>query len=182
MVTDRWTTEIDEITRQFKQSFGSLDAEQLNWKPDTVHWSIAQILQHLVVVNYSYKPIFTAIEGGTYKTPFLGKFNFTTNFFGKMILNSVKPDTKRKMKTLAIWEPDKSNIPLSILDDFENSQEWLKNVIRGSSDRIDQGLVISSPANRNIVYKLETAFDVIVNHEKRHYLQAISVLQAQRSK
>ena len=39
------------------------------------------------------------------------------------------------------------------------------------------GVVISSPANKNIVYKLEVAFDIIVSHEQRHLEQAREVLQ-----
>jgi hypothetical protein len=42
---------------------------------------------------------------------------------------------------------------------------------------VDKGTIISSPANKIIVYKLEIAFDIIVAHEKRHLEQAREVLQ-----
>jgi hypothetical protein len=41
--------------------------------------------------------------------------------------------------------------------------------------------VISSPANKNIVYKLETAFDIIVSHEQRHLEQAKEILQLMKN-
>ena len=36
---------------------------------------------------------------------------------------------------------------------------------------LENGVVIHSPASKMIVYKLETAFDIIVTHEKRHLQQ-----------
>jgi hypothetical protein len=48
-------------------------------------------------------------------------------------------------------------------------------MIQSSSKLLEYKTVISSPANRNIVYKLETAFDIIVAHEFRHFEQAKEV-------
>jgi hypothetical protein len=45
---------------------------------------------------------------------------------------------------------------------------------------LEKGTVISSPANKYIVYKLETAFDIIVAHEERHLEQAKEVLSVLR--
>jgi hypothetical protein len=58
------------------------------------------------------------------------------------------------------------------LGSFEKHQSELKKLIEDSSDLLDKSTIISSPANRNIVYKLETAFDIIVTHERRHFEQA----------
>jgi hypothetical protein len=95
-----------------------------------------------------------------------------------MILGSVQPDRKRKMKTLAIWEPRAGNSDAGVLHRFEEHQSALKNMMTTCSDLLDQGTVISSPGNRNIVYKLETAFDIIVTHERRHLEQALEVLHS----
>jgi hypothetical protein len=97
-------------------------------------------------------------------------------FFGKVIPDSVQPDRRKKMKTFPIWQPSQSEIAADILQQFENHQEQLKNLIESSSDLLDQRAIISSPANKNIVYTLETAFDIIVTHERRHFEQAKEVL------
>ena len=81
------------------------------------------------------------------------------------------------MKTFPIWEPTKSEIPEGILERFKNHQLDLKDLIKNSMDLVDKGVIISSPANKNIVYKLEKAFDIIVTHEQRHYEQAKEVNQ-----
>jgi hypothetical protein len=176
MQTERWTDKIDQTTKAFKDSFGKLPAEELNRKPNAQTWSIAQNIDHLIIINQSYYPVINALRQGNYKLPFIGKIGFMVKFLGKMILDAVQPDRSKKMKTFPIWEPSKSEISADILGRFEKHQEELKKLISGSKDLLEQGVVISSPANKNIVYKLETAFDIIVTHEQRHLEQAKEVL------
>ena len=98
------------------------------------------------------------------------------SFLGKTVLNAIKPDTKKKIKTFAIWEPSESKIPGDIVNQFSKHQDQLKQEIEGAKDFIQQGVIIYSPANKNIVYTLETAFDIITTHELRHLEQAKEVL------
>lgn len=172
---DRWTKQIDEITSDFKQSFKALSINQLNWKPNQNTWSIGQNLDHLIVINESYYPVINAIREKTYKLPFIARLNFIVSFLGSTVLKAVQPDRKKRMKTFPIWEPTKSDIKTDIWGRFEKQQTELKTLIQSSLDLLDKGVVISSPANRNIVYRLETAFDIIVSHERRHFEQAMEV-------
>lgn len=176
MNTDKWTAAIDETTLAFRQCFGGLSAEALNWKPNAETWSIAQNMDHLIVINESYYPVIQAVREERYKVPFIGKLGFLVRFLGKFILNSVNPDRRNKMKTFPIWEPHASDLGGNILERFADHQESLKHLIADSQDLIDRATVICSPANKNIVYTLDTAFDIIVTHEKRHLEQAKEVL------
>ena len=63
-----------------------------------------------------------------------------------------------------------------VLEKFSKHQAKLKLEIELTEELIETGAVISSPANKNIVYKLQTAFDIIVTHEERHLEQAKEVL------
>ena len=170
-----WTEEIDQTTAAFQVQFNALTFEQLNWKPDSKTWSIAQNLDHLIRINESYFPIFELLKTGTYKTPLLSKIGFLVTFFGKFILKSVNPNRRKKMKTFRIWEPSQSEVP-NILERFQAHQSQLKAQINSLQHWVDQGSVIHSPASATIVYKLEAAFDIIVSHEKRHLEQAKEVL------
>ena len=75
-----------------------------------------------------------------------------------------------------MWEPGTRNIAEGILERFQQKQSELKILIENSKDLVDKGVIISSPANKNIVYKLEKAFEIIVTHEQRHFQQAKEVL------
>lgn len=172
-----WLTEIDCITNAFEEEFGKLDTAALNWKPDRHTWSIAQNMDHLMVVNQTYFPVLKAIKTGTYQLPYLSKIRFMVSFFGKTVLNAVKPDRRKKMKTFSIWEPATSHISDDILKRFKTHQTELKNQILASEALIKKQTIISSPANKYIVYKLETAFDIIVTHEQRHLEQAKEILE-----
>ncbi|MEY4040687.1 MAG: DinB family protein [Bacteroidetes bacterium] len=176
-----WTSTLNDISKQSLSEFGSLTSEQLNWKPASNTWSIAQNLDHLIVVNETYYPVLASLKSGTHRTPFIAKIGFMVSFLGKTVLNAVQPDRKKKMKTFPIWEPTTSNVIGDILNRFQNHQNELIQKIEGSQGLVEKGVVISSPANKNIVYKLETAFDIIVSHEQRHLEQAKEVLQLMKN-
>lgn len=178
MDTRHWITRIDRLTEDFKNDFGSLTAEQLNWKQHTGSWSIAQNVHHLIVINETYYPIVSQLRANTHTVPWIGKIGFMRRFFARVILNSVQPDRKRKMKTFPLWEPSASTIGADILHKFEAHQESLKKLIHDSSDLLDRGVILSSPANKNIVYTLADAFEIIVTHEARHLEQAREVYRA----
>lgn len=177
MLSNRWINQIDRTTDDFSTTFKDLTKEKLNYKPAHEVWSIAQNIHHLILINESYFLMLDKIKNGEHTLPWIAKVNFLANFFGKVILNSVSPERRKKMKTFAIWEPSTSNLEETILSDFAVHQEKLKEYILTSNNWIEQGLVISSPANKNIVYKLEKAFDIIVTHEQRHFEQAKELLQ-----
>jgi hypothetical protein len=170
-----WLRQIDQTTRKAQEAFGVLTPEALNRKPAPDAWSIAQCLDHLIVTNQSYWPVVQQVRAGTYRAPWHARFGFLARFFGKIILGSVQPDRRRKMKTFPIWKPAQSDLPGDIVARFINHQNELKEMISSCEDLLAKGTVISSPANRVIVYKLATAFDIMVAHEERHLQQALEV-------
>jgi len=176
MLTDKWTQQIDQTTHDFERMVGSLSKEALNYKPSPQVWSIAQNMHHLIVINESYFPVLDKLRNKNYELPWIGKVSFLVNFLGKVVLRAVNPDRRKKMKTFPIWEPSSSDFEMSILNDFKDHQQKLKQYIINSKELLEKGVVISSPANRNIVYKLDKAFDIIVTHERRHLEQAKELL------
>ena len=173
-----WQEEIDEITRNFREEFGTLTTDELNRKPNGGTWSIAENMEHLISVNESYFPIVEQLKAGNYKKPFLAKSPFFVKFMGNTLLKSVSPDRKKKMKTFPIWEPKEATVLPDILPVFERHQAALKRLMGEAEEFVQHRTVISSPANRNIVYTLERAFEVIIAHEKRHFNQASEVMDA----
>ena len=172
-----WIALLHKITDQTITEFGTLTNEQLHWKPNPHTWSIAENLDHLIVLNESYYPILESLKAGSYQTPFIAKINFIVSFLGNTILKSVQPDRRKKMKTFQMWEPSKSNEINDIINRFNIHQHELILKIEEASVYIEKGCIISSPANKNIVYSLETAFDIIVSHEQRHLEQSKELLK-----
>ncbi len=179
--THQWTKRIDELTQAFRDDFGKLSLAELNRKPSADAWSVAQNIHHLIVINRTYFPIIEGLHKGTYKVSWLGRVTFIVNFFGNFVLKSVQPDRRRKMKTFKLWEPSASDLDANILQQFVEHQEKLKGSIISCQGFLRDGVVIASPANKNIVYKLSRAFDIIVAHEQRHLAQAREVVEIMKT-
>ncbi len=172
---DTWLETFREHSRIFRQSFGGLSPNELNWKHDESSWSIAQVIDHLIRTNESYYPVFDQLSAGTYRTPWPGKLGFYTRFMGNFLEKSLEPERKRKMRTFPVWEPTISNLPADIVGRFVTHHEALIEKLQSNRQLFGKGTVISSPANRYVVYPLDKAIDILIVHEKRHYNQALEV-------
>lgn len=173
-------THLDAITQAFRTEFGDLSTEALNWKPAPDTWSIGQNIDHLITINRTYFPTFEAVLAGTNDPPFTARLGFLVSWFGNMILKASSPERSNKIKTFPIWEPSQSDLPADILARFADHQEKLKGYIEKLAPKAAEGTIISSPANRYLVYRLDTAFEIIVTHEERHFAQAREVAAARR--
>ena len=179
-ITD-WTNRIAQNSQDFRAAFGSLSHQELNWKPDASVWSIGQNIDHLIKINSSYFPVFEQLKNSSIKLPFTARLGFMNNFLGNFILKSVRPETRKKIKTLAVWEPIEGTIPVDILEQFEQNQQELTAIIKESEQYLDKRSVIYSPANKKITYTLEKAFEILTVHERRHLQQAQKVLAIYRN-
>lgn len=81
------------------------------------------------------------------------------------------------MKTFPIWEPEQSSVSKNIVSLFKKHQTELQKQLSDANDLFNNKIVISSPANKNVVYSLELAFEIILNHEKHHLEQAKEILK-----
>lgn len=170
-----WFKHIDTITNIIESEFGELTNVQLNQKMNPQAWSIAQIIEHLIIINSTYFPIVHDLNNGTYTVPLIGKISFIPTFLGKVLLKSMKGNRSQKTKTFPIWEPSQSEIDADIITRFKQHQEELKSMIKQCEHHIKSHAIISSPANRYIVYPLSMAIDIIIAHEYRHIEQAREV-------
>jgi len=166
---------IDQITENVKVAFGNLSEEELNWKPHLQKWSIAQNIEHLVLINESFFPTFDALQTNNYKLPVLAKLKPYISFMGKTVLQYVSPDRKKRMKTFALWKPEPSTQILDSIHQFCNHQNCFKEKMEGCKHLLNKGIVIASPATSLIVYQLDVAFEGLIAHEERHLAQALEV-------
>jgi hypothetical protein len=173
-----WHQEVDDISAEFKRQFSDLTIQELNRKPNAATWSVAENLEHIIAVNQTYFPVMEQLHAGKYKPHPLAKIPLYVNFMGNTLLKSVGPDRRKKMKTLPVWEPRTAAADPEILKKFIEHQEQLKQLMRRATPFVTKRTVISSPANRNILYTVDKAFDIILAHERRHFNQATEAMEA----
>lgn len=173
-----WESKLNEATDLFKNKFEDLTKAELNWKPNAETWSIAQNIQHLMTTNAEYYKVIDAVRNGKINLPFTARIGFITRFFGNIIYNSLEPSRRKKIKTFPVFEPTKgSDLSEDIVEQFVQHQMDFIEFMKSCEDLLIHNQVISSPVNRQIVYTLEKAFDIITIHEFRHYNQASELME-----
>lgn len=147
-----------------------LSIEQLNWKRDSKTWSIAQILEHLVITNENY---LKEIESKFESLNDLSDNNYLLKktIAGKLLYFSVKPETTFGMKTPAVMQPESSYISGNILDNYLSLNKIIKEYILKSKTKDLNSVKIVSFVNKLIKMNYWEAFIITIAHDKRHMLQ-----------
>ena len=169
-----WIEEIQSITTEYLHEFGELSMADLNLKLSDNTWSIGEVVEHLITTNSLYFKIFDDVLSNKYRVHWLAGVPGVPSLLGNMILKGVEPDTQKKSKTVKVFEPQLHKFDDQLWHRFESCQLKMANYFSQLKEE-HLKMVISSPANRAIVYPLGTAINIIVSHEKRHFNQALKI-------
>lgn len=170
--------EMRKISDDARSSFGSLSAEQLNWKPAEKNWSIGQCLEHLILTNEQFYPEFDKLAAGTRRNTFWENYSPFTGFFGRFLIKAVTEDSKKaKAPSKSIVPP--SELPADIVGSFVLHIEKVNEKLTACADADREKTVVTSPFLAVMTYKLDDAFSVLVEHTKRHIRQAKRVMEAE---
>lgn len=167
---------IQQVSEDAMFAFENLNEMQLNWKPNADSWSVGQCLDHLIVSNRLYFPIFDSILNGTKKKTFWERLPFMPKVWGNAIVKALAPSNKDKTKTFPVFEPSQSQIPTAILSNFVKNNEQLIQYFQ-RLDGADHNIIITSPVAKFVTYSLGNTFKLLTNHEERHFLQAKRVME-----
>ena len=166
---------IDKFTEKFIDSFGLLTESQLNYKPDPNVWSIAQNIDHLILLNNSYFKNFDEIKKDKHVLPPTDAMEQ----FAKNSLQTLHPYTSenrpKRANTWNIWQPSRENFGLEILKDFTNHQSVFKLHIKTLQVFFLHPTFIKYPGQAELAFRLEDCVDFLIEHENRHWIQAHEV-------
>ncbi len=168
----------EALMKETEMNFGQLTAAQLNWQPDASQWSIAQCFDHLVTANEVYFPIFEQVLKGEKQSTFWERVPWLPTLWGKLLIQSVAPESARKLKAPKIFQPASSAIDGAIIRRFVDRQQRLLNYMKAMEGLAVEKIILTSPVTNFVTYSLMDTYRIIVNHEKRHFLQATRVLGA----
>jgi uncharacterized damage-inducible protein DinB len=169
---------IEAVTREAQARFGGLSADALNRAPGPGQWSIAQCLDHLITINRLYFPTFAALAAGRYQPSLWARISPFSGFFGRFLVNSLRPENLKPMKTTARAQPA-SRIAADIVERFVAHQEELASHIRAiPATRDADHTRLTSPLMGLVTYNLTDCLTMLAVHEQRHLNQATRVLHA----
>lgn len=172
------TGALQTISADAQKTFGDLNAEQINWKPGAEGWSVGQCFEHLIKTNELFYSELDQIANGTRRSSFLEKWSPLSGVFGNLLISSLKKDSRKfKAPTQKIVPP--SEIDPHIIEVFAAHQAELIGKIKQTESADWNKIKITSPFMKLMTYRLADGFQVVVEHEKRHFRQAERVVKAE---
>lgn len=166
------------VAGDVKMAFGTLSSVQLNWKPSSDRWSVAQCFDHLITTNQGYIPIIENVLAGQKRTFWQG-MPLVPRLAGRLLIKSLDPASTRKLKAPKAFQPTQSDIRPSVIGDFVESQHQVIEKMMATKHLPLEQIVISSPIAAAITYSLLDAYRIILAHEHRHFQQAKRVTEEQ---
>jgi DinB superfamily len=165
------------IADETMRAFGPLSAQQINWTPRPGEWSIGQCFDHLIISNRPYFQIVEAIRDGQRRQRAWERMPVLPRFFGKLIINTLRPDSGRKAKARPAFYPSTSHIAPGIISSFLEQQDRLLHLMESTRGLDLDGIRITSPVISFVTYSLMDAYRIIVVHEQNHFVQARRVME-----
>ncbi len=157
----------------------SMTKEQFNWSPEPEKWSVAQCIQHLVIVNSDYLDAFnTALgKGGPKGTP---PFNY--GFLGRWFIGMISPEMKRTMKTPAVMNPivltpEGGFEQEAVMSDFRAACEGIIAVCQRAEGLDLTKIRVASPFMKMLKLQIGAFLEGNAGHCLRHLNQAQRVIE-----
>lgn len=159
--------------QKVQDEFFIISAAQLNWKPRPDSWSIAQCLEHLINSHDAYTPDLQRITAGTFTMNWWEKYSPFSRACGRMMINNLQEEVKRKMTAPKKIQPTTSNFGMEIMENYDKSLDsFLEYIANCRGVDIDK-TIITSPILAIVTYSLRDAFQFLLQHEHRHLNQAV---------
>lgn len=159
-------------------AFGSLDARQVNWRPDPAKWSVAQCLDHLLAANRLMMAAGQRALDGAQPRTIWQRMPLLPGLFGKMLIRSQAPQATRKYTASPLAQPAASDIAADVVARFVSQNREIVGWLRGLDEPRTARAVMTSPFVAFIVYSVLDGARLVLAHDHRHLEQARRVTQA----
>jgi hypothetical protein len=145
---------------------------QLGWRPPEGGWSIAQVMEHLVITDQSYVD---ALRKLLPKAKSSTSWEWQPSLIGGFLIRSQMPDSTTKMKTPARWRPG-PEARANVVEEYIKLREELIDLMKQADGKDLRRTKLSSPAAKLIRINVGDAFMTLVVHTQRHLRQIDRIL------
>jgi len=163
---------LESIAREAEQSFGSLTAGPLNWRPDPKSWSVAQCFDHLITTTRLMLQAADAALSGTAPKTVWQRLPAVPGLLGRMLVRSQAPSTVRKFRAPAKAQPASSDIDAAIIQRFVEQRGAAVRRLQDVNERDVARTIMTSPFLRVITYSVLDGWRLVLAHDRRHFEQA----------
>ena len=167
---------LHDIAREAEDTFGRLDARQLNWRPDETRWGVAQCFDHLLSANRLMLQAARAALDHAQPRTIWQRLPVLPGLFGRLMIRSLTPTATRKLPAPAAARPIFTEIPADVVHRFADQQReaaaWMDRLDAAEVERT----IMASPFIRVITYSVLDACRLMAAHDRRHMQQAQRVM------
>ena len=166
---------LETTARDTQATFGVFDARQLNWRPDTARWSIAQCFDHLLTANrLMFQAAEDALKDGAPRTLWQ-RLPVLPGVLGRMLVRSQAPNAERRFTAPSQAQPATSDIPADIIEQFVEQQRSAVTRLQALNEQRAEGAIMTSPFIKVVTYSVLDGWRLVFAHERRHFEQARAV-------
>jgi hypothetical protein len=161
---------IEIIEAQAKGDLADLDATAMSWQPPDGGWSVAQVLEHLVISNTLYfGPMQSLIQEADATDGPVRPWK--PSFMGGLLIRALVPTAQRRIRTSRKLEPGPDVGP-DVVNRFLGTMRELTDLLWNAQGIDMRKLRMTSPVSPLVRrLNLGDAFVILVVHCQRHMLQ-----------
>lgn len=163
--------------------FKDIELNKFNFKPAPKVWSIAECMQHLLLVYSKYQPYLQTTFEQTLPTA-EGEIVYQPTWIGKQFMKFVNPDKMRKIPAPPMFHPTRgSSHNLALIDRFKMYLEDVQSYIeRTDAENIDFNKVkVRTSLSAWFKFSLGDYFQVETMHSRRHFAQMLRVQEQMKA-
>lgn len=165
------------VIRRIREAVSGVAPDALLRRPATGGWSIAEVLEHLIVSADSYldlvRPVIKRGNGGDGQSA-----RWRPSIMGGLLAASLR--NERKLPAPSMYKPGPNPRP-KVLEEFVRRQEEVSRLIADAGDMDWRRIRLRSPVLSWLRMNLGDALTVLVVHAERHAAQ-IERVKAAHSK
>ena len=169
---------MNQVVATTRERLAGLDVEQLSWQPEPGAWSVAECLAHLLATNSGYLSSIATVLEARPRSPKDADAPFRGGALAARFIRQSGPEVKRKYKNPEVFAPRSADLGPDVVSAFLVQQDELLRLLKAAEGADLTRAKVPSPASSLIRFRLGDAFRLIVEHEKRHLLQATRVMAA----
>jgi hypothetical protein len=164
--------ELSEVSKGTEAVVAGLDAAQLTKRPASGGWSVAEVLEHLILTADAMLP---PIEGALAQLEREGRRSTAQSGLGVMgwlLVKALEPPPRMKSKTPRPFEPVTLGDPLTLASRLLEKNAKLLVLIDRATGLATATVKVASPFNPSVKYNVYAAIRITMVHALRHLWQA----------
>ncbi len=167
--------ELEVVSTEARAVAEGTDAAALSLRPPGGGWSVAEILQHLILTADAMRPLIGTALAELERTGKKSTSPAGLGVMGWLLVKALEPPPRMKSKTSAPFEPMPVHEPLTLTNRLIEANAKLLTLIERGPGLDTRRVKIASPFNASVKYNLYAAFRITLAHARRHLWQAREV-------